>query len=67
MSSGSFIMSNLKRIDRTAAERRRALRRMERDDLMRVVGDDIDLDSPDAAMLAASSRDQKQNEPRGSL
>lgn len=59
-------MSNLKRIDRTSAERRRALRRLEREDLMRVMGDDLDLDSPDAAMLAASSRDQN-NEPRGSL
>jgi hypothetical protein len=60
-------MSNLKRIDRNSAERRRALRRMERDQLMRVVGDDAELDSPDAAMLAASSRDQKQDDPRGSL
>jgi hypothetical protein len=60
-------MSNLKQIDRNSAERRRALRRMEREDLMRVVGDDTELDSPDAAMLAASSRDQKQDDPRGSL
>ncbi len=60
-------MSNLKRIDRNSAERRRALRRIEREHLMRVVGDDIELDSPDAAMLAASSRDQKQDDPRGSL
>lgn len=60
-------MSNLKRIDRNSAERRRALRRIEREHLMRVVGDDIELDLPDAAMLAASSRDQKQDDPRGSL
>jgi hypothetical protein len=60
-------MSSLKRIDRDSAERRRALRRMEREHLMRVVGDDAELDSPDAAMLAASSRDQKQDDPRGSL
>jgi hypothetical protein len=60
-------MSNMERIDQTSAERRRALRRLEREDLMRVMGDDVKLDSPDAAMLAASSRDQQQNEPRGSL
>lgn len=60
-------MSNTKRIDRTSAERRRALRRLEREDLMRLMGDDVELDAPDAAMLAASSRDQQQNEPRGSL
>jgi hypothetical protein len=60
-------MLNLKRIDRDSSERRRALRRMEREHLMRVVGDDTELDSPDAAMLAASSRDQKQDDARGSL
>ncbi len=65
--AGRHIMSNLKRIDRTSAERRRALRRLEREDMLRVVGDDVELDAPDATMLAASSRDSKQNDPRSSL
>jgi hypothetical protein len=55
-------MSNLSKIERTAAERRRSLRRQERENLMRVVGDDAQLDSPDSAMIAASSRDGKENE-----
>lgn len=57
-------MSTLNRMDRTSAERRRALRRAEREDLLRVIGDDRELDSPDAAMIAASSRPPLNDQPR---
>lgn len=60
-------MSNLNRIDRASAERRRALRRAEREDLLRVFGDDEQMDTPDAAVIAASSRESRQSDPRGSL
>ena len=63
-------MSNANRMDRTSAERRRALRRAEREDMMRVVGDDQQMATPDSAMIAASSRDihdQRPNDPRSSL
>lgn len=63
-------MSNPNRMDRTSAERRRALRRAERDDLMRIFGDDQQMDAPDAAVIAASSRDPhdtRPNDPRSGL
>jgi hypothetical protein len=63
-------MSNLNRMDRTSAERRRALRRAEREDLLRVIGDDQQMATPDSAVIAASSRDnhdQRPNDPRSSL
>ncbi|MBX3520593.1 MAG: hypothetical protein KF835_11320 [Xanthobacteraceae bacterium] len=64
-------MSTLNRMDRTSAERRRALRRAEREDFLRVIGDDREMDSPDAAMIAASSRppqnDQTYEGLRGNL
>lgn len=63
-------MSNPNRIDRTSAERRRALRRAERDDLMRIFGDEQQMDTPDAAMISASSRDTldtRPNDPRSRL
>ncbi len=63
-------MSNLNRIDRTSAERRRALRRAERDDLLRILGDEQQMDTPDSAILAASSRDPQDtrpNDPRSRL
>jgi hypothetical protein len=63
-------MSNLNRIDRTSAERRRALRRAEREDLLRVVGDDQQMATPDSGVIAVSSRDSqdvKPNDPRRSL
>ncbi len=63
-------MSNLNRMDRTSAQRRRALRRAEREDLLRVIGDDEEMTTPDSAMIAASSRDKRDvtpNDPRGSL
>jgi hypothetical protein len=52
-------MSNLDRMDRTFAARRRELRRAERDDLMRIIGDDHQGDTPDATVIAASSRDSQ--------
>lgn len=60
-------MSNLNRMDRASAERRRALRRAEREDMLRVIGNDEDMETPDAAVIAVSSRDPKQNDPRGGL
>jgi hypothetical protein len=63
-------MSNLNRMDRTSAERRRALRRAEREDLLRVIGDDQQMATEDSAVIAASSRDnhdQRPNDPRGCL
>jgi hypothetical protein len=63
-------MSNLNRMDLTSAERRRALRRAEREDLLRVIGDDQQMATPDSAVIAASSRDnhdQRPNDPRSSL
>ena len=63
-------MSNPNRTDRISAERRRALRRAERDDLMRIVGDDQRMDTPDAAVISASSRDNQDtrpNDPRSGL
>lgn len=63
-------MSNPTRIDRISAERRRALRRAERDDLMRIFGDDQQMDTPDAAVISASSRDSQDtrpNDPRSRL
>lgn len=57
-------MSNLNRMDRASAERRRALRRAEREDLLRVVGTDQEMETPDAAVIAASSRDPKATDPR---
>jgi hypothetical protein len=63
-------MSNLNRMDRTSAERRRALRRAEREDLLRVVGDDQLMATPDSGVIAVSSRDSqdvKPNDPRRSL
>jgi hypothetical protein len=63
-------MSNLNRIDRTSAERRRAPRRAEREDLLRVVGDDQQMATPDSGVIAVSSRDGqdvKPNDPRRSL
>lgn len=61
-------MSNLNRIDRTSAERRRALRRAEREDLLRIFGDDERMETPDAAVIAASSREPVgQDDPRGRL
>jgi hypothetical protein len=63
-------MSNLNRMERTSAERRRALRRAEREDLLRVIGDDQQMATPDSAVIAASSRDnhdQRPNDPRSSL
>lgn len=64
-------MSNLNRVDRTSAEhRRRALRRAEREDFMRVIGDDEQMATPDSAVIAASSRDnqdQRPHDPRSSL
>jgi hypothetical protein len=63
-------MSNLNRMDRTSAERRRALRRAEREDLLRVVGDDQQMATPDSGVIAVSSRDSqdvKPNDPRRSL
>jgi len=63
-------MSNSNRMDRTSAERRRALRRAEREDLLRVIGDDQQMATPDSAMIAASSRDtydERPNDPRSRL
>ncbi|MGE0339678.1 MAG: hypothetical protein AB7O79_07330 [Xanthobacteraceae bacterium] len=63
-------MSNPNRTDRTSAERRRALRRAERDDLMRIFGDEQQMDTPDAAAICMSSRDAQDtrpNDPRSSL
>ena len=64
-------MSNLHRMDRTSAEqRRRALRRAEREDLLRVIGDDQQMATEDAAVIAVSSRDnhdQRPNDPRSCL
>jgi hypothetical protein len=63
-------MSNLNRMDLTSAERRRALRRAEREDLLRVIGDDQQMATPDSAVIAASSRDnhdQRPNDPRSGL
>lgn len=63
-------MSNPNRTDRISAERRRALRRAERDDLMRIVGDDQRMDTPDAAVISVSSRDNQDtrpNDPRSGL
>ncbi len=56
-------MSTLNRMDRTSAERRRALRRAEREDFLRVIGDDRELDSPDAAMIAASGQHAAAGDP----
>ncbi len=58
--------SNLNRMDRASAERR-ALRRGEREDMLRVMGDDEQTDAPDAAVIAVSSRDSKPNDPRSGL
>lgn len=63
-------MSNLTRMDRTSAERRRALRRAEREDFLRVIGDDEQMATPDSAVIAASTRDKldtRPNDPRSSL
>lgn len=61
-------MSNPNRPERTSAERRRALRRAERDDLMRIFGDDQQMDTPDAAVISASSRDDtRPDDPRSCL
>lgn len=63
-------MSNSDRINRTSAERRRALRRAEREDLLRVIGDDQQMATPDSAVISVSSRDthdQRPNDPRSSL
>jgi hypothetical protein len=63
-------MSNVNRMDRTSAERRRALRRAEREDMLRVIGDDEQMATPDSAMISVSSRDkldQRPNDPRSSL
>lgn len=63
-------MSKLNRMDRTSAQRRRALRRAERENLLRVIGDDEQMATPDSAVIAASSRDnhdQAPNDPRSSL
>ena len=63
-------MSNLNRMDRTSAERRRALRRAEREDLLRVIGDDQQMATPDSSVITASSRDnhdQRPNDPRSGL
>lgn len=63
-------MSNLNRMDRTSAERRRALRRAEREDLLRVIGDDEQMATADSSVIAVSSRDkhdQRPNDPRSSL
>jgi hypothetical protein len=64
-------MSNLDRMKRTSAEqRRRALRRAEREDMLRVIGDDHQMSTPDSAVIAASSRDnhdQRPDDPRSSL
>jgi hypothetical protein len=63
-------MSNLNRIDRTSAERRRALRRAEREDLLRVIGDDEQMATTDSSVIAVSSRDkhdQRPHDPRSSL
>ncbi len=64
-------MSNLNRVNRTSAEqRRRALRRAEREDLLRVIGDDEQMATQDASVIAVSSRDshdQRPNDPRGCL
>jgi hypothetical protein len=64
-------MSNLNRIERTSVEhRRRALRRAEREDMLRVIGDDDQMSAPDSTIIAVSSRDnhdQRPNDPRSSL
>lgn len=63
-------MSNMNRIDRTSVERRRASRRAEREDLIRVIGDDQQMATQDSAVIAVSSRDnhdQRPNDPRSSL
>lgn len=57
-------MSNLNRLERASAQRQRALRRAEREDMLRVVGTDEEMETPDAAVIAASSRDPKANDPR---
>jgi hypothetical protein len=56
-------MSNLNRVERTSAERRRALRRAEREDMLRVIGDDQQMAAPDSSVIAASSRDQHDQRP----
>lgn len=56
-------MSNLNRMDRTSADRRRALRRAEREDLLRVIGDDEQMATPDSAVIAVSSRDKLDTRP----
>lgn len=63
-------MSNLNRIDRASAERRRALRRAEREDMLRVIGDDQQMATADSSVISVSSRDnldQRPNDPRSSL
>jgi hypothetical protein len=63
-------MSNSNRMDRTSAERRRALRRAEREDLLRVIGDEQQMATPDSAVIAVSSRDThdtRPNDPRSGL
>ncbi len=64
-------MSNLDRMDRASAEhRRRALRRAEREDMLRLIGDDDQMATPDSSVIAASSRDkhdQRPHDPRSSL
>jgi hypothetical protein len=63
-------MSNANRMDRTSAERRRALRRAEREDLLRVIGDEQQMATPDSAVIAVSSRDSQDtrpNDPRSGL
>ena len=63
-------MSNANRMDRTSAERRRALRRAEREDLLRVIGDEQQMATEDSSVIAVSSRDShdtRPNDPRSSL
>ena len=63
-------MSNLNRMDLASAERRRALRRAEREDMLRVIGDDEQMATPDSAVITASSRDNhdtRPNDPRSGL
>ncbi len=59
-------MSNADRVDRISAERRRALRRAEREDFLRVIGDDQQMAGPDSTVIAVSSRDTHDQRPHDS-